>query len=366
MSQEFKFYLKSFFETTFQDFAPLLVFILMFIAFAIYDQRLNRRSAILFGVLAVYCYVIFALVKIQPKKENLEVVDRFFVLAQLLMCAFVIQLFPNRIAKKSISTVLTLILLIQVGISVAQNRGVTSYSDNTIVEDYAINFLKTTPEQQPSIVLAEDDTHYFALKYVQQIFNIRPNARVVSAPLLFHSWYSKKLFDQKTGFSFDSEPIQQRLHFGLEKDLLAPNVERIPFFVSSHFNDSKSFKITYLALGRRIDAGQGEFFDDRHESEFGFRSTPDVLKSDLQEYDPFRDLYSEYAYYHLARGRVFDAEANFAASQKEFLAALQRVPYCIPAVQNLCVLKSRVNADTSQCQDELKRLLATTYDYYGL
>ncbi|MFL5814738.1 MAG: protein O-mannosyl-transferase family [Bdellovibrionia bacterium] len=364
-SKEFRFYLKSFSVPTLQDLSDVVVFLLLFLALMIYDRRIDRSGALLLGVFAIYCYVFFALVKIEPVQENLEVVERFFIFPQLLLCFVVVELFPEKFIKGRNAQILTLILLVQAGVSVAQNIGVNNYSQNTIVEDYAQNFLKTTSPTQPSIILAEDDTQYFALKYAQQILGGNSKTQVMSAPLLFHSWYTDKIFAQNVGFQFNAGLIQKSRHFSLEKDLLAPNVARLAFHVSSRFTDTLSFRLTYLALGRRIEAGQGEYFDGHHQSEFVFRSDPSVLKTETSEYDPFRSIFSEYAYFHLAQGRALDKEEKYAAAEAEFLAAIQRVSYCLPAAQNLCTLKDRVGLDTAQCQAELKRLWAANYDYYS-
>jgi hypothetical protein len=342
-----------------------MVFLVLFIALMFHDRKLDRSGALLLGVIVVYCYVFFSLVKIEPIQANLEVVERFFIFPQLLLCFLVAQLFPERLSSSRSALLMVLILLVQAGVSIAQNIGINNYSQNTIVEDYAQNFLKTTSTSQPSIILAEDDTQYFALKYAQQILGGNSKALVMSAPLLFHPWYTKKISDQNVGFQFNANLIQKSRQFRLEKDLLAPNVARLAFHVPARFTDSVSFRLTYLALGRRIEAGQGEFFDGHGESEFVFRSTPAVLKSESSEYDPFRSIFSEYAYFHLAQGRALDEQAKFAAAEAEFLAAIQRVPYCIPAAQNLCVLKERVGLDTVQCQAELKQLWAANYDYYS-
>jgi hypothetical protein len=363
-SAEFRFYFMSFSIPTLQDLSDIVVFLFLFAALMIHDRRIDRSSALLFGIFAAYCYVFFALVKIQPVQENLEVVERFFIFPQLLLCFLVVDLFPERFIKGRSAQIMALLLLIQAGVNIVENIGINNFSKNTIVEDYAQNFLKTTSKTRPSIILAEDDTQYFALKYAQQILGGNPSTIVMSAPLLFHSWYTEKISDLNVGFLFDAGPIQKSLHFSLEKDLLAPNVARLAFHVPSGFTNSASFRLTYLALGRRIEAGQGESFDGHHESEFVLRSGPSVLKSESTDYDPFRSVFSEYAYFHLALGRAMTDQERFAAAESEFLAAIRRVPYCLPAAQNLCTLKGRVGLDTAQCQLELKRLWAANYDYY--
>lgn len=368
-SREFRFYSKHFAFETCRDFSPVLIILVLFVALSLTRQKrawIKRdwRAGLLFGVLVLYCYVFFSLMKIDPIAENLDVVERFYIFPQLLICFLVLQWLPSELIGKRALAALTLILVAQAGVSLAQNRAITDYSKNAIVEDYACNLLQTAPSDRPSMLLAEDDTQYFALKYCQQVNGVHPETLVVSAPLLFHSWYSKKVIEQNPRFVFDAAKAQETLHFSLEEDLLRPNVKQMSFLVSSHFNDSEHFRLTYRALGRRIEEGRGEFFDDSDGSKFRVRSTYEVIKSDPSEYSDFRRIYGEYAFYHLALGRKLFSESDYQGAQNEYLKALQKVPYCILALENLCVVQHSVGADTSSCESDVSRFKALNFNYF--
>lgn len=363
-SREFRFYANHFASETFQGFSPLLVIIAMFAGLSLVRRKREWRAELLLGVLILYCYVFFSLIKIDPIVENLEVVERFYTLPQFLICFSAVLWAPSELPVKRGFAAVFLVLVLQAGFSYAQNRATNDFSKNTIVEDYACNLLQAAPLNRPSMLLAEDDTQYFALKYCQQVDQIRPETLVVSAPLLFHSWYSQKVKERDPRFVFDAAKAQATLHFSLEDDLLLPNVKQMSFLVSSHFNDSERFRVTYHVLGRTIEDGRGEFFDESVGPRFRVRSTSEVIKSDPSEYSDFRRIYGEYAFYHLALSRKLFIERDFTGAEKEYVKALHKVPYCISALENLCILRHSVGQDASSCESDVVNFKASNFNYF--
>jgi hypothetical protein len=363
-SREFRYYWSHFVTETLRDFSPLLVIILMFAGLSFASRKRDSRGGLLFAIVILYCYVLFSLIKIDPVPENMDVVERFYALPQLLICFLAVLWMPSeRMERRGLAAVV-LILVLQAGVSLAQNRASADFSKNTIVEDYACNLLQTVPVDKPSMLLAEDDTQYFALKYCQQVNGVHPETLVISAPLLFHSWYSQKVLERNPRFVFDAAKAQSSLHFSLEDDLLLPNIKQMTFLVSSHFNDTDRFRITYHALGRRIEEGQGELFDGSDRAKFTLRSTSEVVRSDPGEYSEYRRIFGEYAFYYLALGRSLVAKGDPSGAQKEYMKALEVVPYCISALENVCVIRHSVGEDASSCESEIRQFKASNFNYF--
>ena len=72
---------------------------------------------------------------------------------------------------------------------------------------------------------------------------------------------------------------------------------------------------------------------------------------------------------HLAEGREALGRGDDAAALQAFQGALEKVPYCVPALVNSCVLTGRKHGAGSRralsCQESLMAVRKGYFDYFG-
>jgi hypothetical protein len=151
----------------------------------------------------------------------------------------------------------------------------------------------------------------------------------------------------------------------LESDLIDPNISHLPFYMPETYKTAR-YKITKLPLRERLDPGTGTVFDETPAKGFRFRSGPEVVHTPTDEYSPYLEFYSKYAYFWLAKGLASVNRSDLESAHQQFSKALLKVPYCIPALYNLCILQERVMGDASECWQDLLLLKGHFYDYYSL
>lgn len=378
-AREFLFYGENFLRQTAFDLGSVLVFIIAMLLLAGAQPKAQRdiRTWVLLGITLVYCYGIFSLLKINPQPDSLIVVERFFILPQLVLCFTAILIF--RSAEENLPQLKRLIQcflffpLLSGFFEMNRYAQALNYSDNTIVEDYAFNWLRTIPAQEHALVLTQNDTQYFSLRYVQQIFGRNPEARVLSPQLLFHPWYAEKLQLSDPTFVFDTQKISRSLQMNLKTDFFEPNQKNHFIYSSRIYGNEDQYHLIWSVLGRRLTEGQGSEFSTLTESSSEpllLRSGLEAIRTPDQEYDPARSVYSEYSDPILARGVALMKSHDLPRAEEAFLAALERVPYCIPALKNYCLLKTlevqknEVKTDTLPCATALKWIESSQLNYY--
>lgn len=388
LSPEFIFYGKNFLNQTCTDLFPVLLCLLVLGLYALSRRRGDTRAWILLGITLIYCYGIFALIKIKPQPDSLIVTERFLLLPQILLCFAAILLFRSiaegEPPQKDLIRLLRCLVLLPM-LSCVSNvyhyAGALNYSDNTIVEDYALNWFKTIPKDVSALVLVQNDTQYYSLRYVQQVFDKNPKTRVLSPPLLFHPWYVAKITESDPNLKFNSKKVSTTLEMNLAADLIDPNISDHYFYATGKYANANHYHFTWSTLGRRlvrkVDSKNSTATDADYivaKEPLQLRSGLEVIRTPFLEYDPARSLFAEYAEPILAQGLAFATEHNFEGAKASFLSALERVPYCLPALRGLCALielekpENGVNLDTSKitekCKNSLNLMTASQLDYF--
>jgi hypothetical protein len=237
-----------------------------------------------------------------------------------------------------------------------------NFSKNSIIQDYAINLLKSVRESKPVIILVDGDSQLFATRYAQIVLGVHPEYVVGNSRLLFFDWFSSKIIFIFNDFNFQTNQISKSRKYSLENDLLEPNLNKFTFVMTRNYN-SENFKTTYMTLGRKISKGKGIEFEPYLKPILTEDSS--IISHPLSEYNIYRDIYSEYAYYYLAKGINNYRLNQRELARKTFEDALRIVPYCLPAQTNLCqLLESLKSPDLPVfCSTSIKEL-NQIYNYY--
>jgi hypothetical protein len=316
--------------------------------------------------LALYVFVFFAMANVDPRGSGSEIIERFFILPIVLVAFLLTRVLDGAIdeigdqrARKALYFVLACAL-----INPPRHVIANDFSRNTIVEDYARNLLAMADSDRPTIFLAGTDTELFATRYVQAVWGLGPRVLPVTDAMLLHSWQSRKAAKSIPEFSFASERIASAKTLHLVDDLYAPNLDRIDFLSTTPVPDIYGF--TFMALGRKVKREVGVAFDESSLARLKFTNPPEIpsRRFDPGEFSTELMLQAKYAHYHLARGLDRARTNDLEAAAKAFQEALAKVPYCKPAVGNLCQLKSKTAAAANFDCDGQRIQQAEFYDYF--
>jgi hypothetical protein len=313
-------------------------------------QMLMLASAVL------YLVVFFALANIRPFGFGAEVMARFYLLPCILIVTAILALpVTNGAVDKISQGILFAVIALQLWLGQYQLRA------NTVIEDHAVNLLEQFSSSKAcKVLMVDSDTVYNALNYSQSALQEHKDVVVVARGLLGQAWYRQKL--QQAGIVIPVNP--KDVGFDVEQLLLRPNLERCEFVFQDRFSNTEQYKITYLPIGRRVEAGSGIGFDDSSIARLQLRSTPGLCRVP-QCYDPTKKVFAEYAYLPLSRGLVAFKNNNLPIAEYNFRIATQLVPYALPAWENLClVLSSQRSSTTEACQRQREAIRAREFNYF--
>ncbi|MEK6704866.1 MAG: DUF2723 domain-containing protein [Bdellovibrionota bacterium] len=352
----------------FKDGWPVLLLMLIGIFKRSYALVINRRQLALLSSLLLLILVFFWLANLQPEGFRGDVLERFFILPTVMLTFFLainISKASIHFENKSFLVRLAIVLLIAGSFTqkLASYHKSHDFSKNTVIEDYAINQLRMIPKNKQAILFDGTDTGYYSMRYAQLILQGK-NLTIVTTPgLIFGPWYLEKIKKFYPDFTEPNQELLKNRPPDISTDLIMPNLKNFSIHFTKGFNDSKNFHITYLALGRRITKGKGVSFEPDSFKLLSFRSQPSFSDYSLR-YEAIKEVYSEYAYYHLAQGMDNYRNDRLVAAKLSFLDALKIVPYCTPAVENLCSFHSKFDRERKNCLDHLEQLMLWQYQYF--
>lgn len=312
---------------------PLLISL-----WSLYRQPALLRDTLLraWGFCLALSMLFFLAQNISPRGTGAEVLLRFHLmpLMQLIfMCAYILQKasFPPR--TRRIGFALAIPFLVYLAGSALPLRALPS---DSVVEDYARNFLAEAQARSPSLAIADSDTAYFGLRYLQSVQGQAAEVPVITPALLFHPWFYEKIRQQAPAFRLrNAEYIQANRELDLEPDLIQPNLSNFTLLVPRDFQNPEAYRIAFLGVGRALSAGRGLAFAPAPLPAPGFLPP---RSSRYPQAHGKRILFSRYASYHLARGLSLHRQGKNAEALAEWNQALMKVPFAYPALENICRL----------------------------
>lgn len=320
------------------------------------EWRAHRAWWLLLVCTALYLVVILPASNLGPHPIAVAIRERFFLFPILLVTALAVRaplITPSKAwLKPALVVALAVVALVQA--SIADTRQLTN---DTVVEDYARNLLNSAADARtPAILLVDSDTKAFATRYVQATEPGYDNIVILSRGNMFDARTLAKIKRRYPQFTFDPDVVKPGGARDIFRQFIVPNMENFALTYVMPTTSPRGHTVFY-PLGRRVEPGTGSAIADNAPPP---RVSPPVYHADAHGYVETKDLYSEYAIYHLARGRLLLEQGDREAARQAFLAGLAVVPYCIPCLRNVCAL----DEGDSDCAAALRELEENEYDYF--
>jgi hypothetical protein len=272
---------------------------------------------------------------VNPNFMGEEILRRFHVMPLIVLTAWCIYLLRKIEAKKEVILYVYLAFIPATLINLTGIRHFLNLRNDSTIEDYARNLYREAQNKAPAMVVLENDTAYFALRYLQAFEKGPASGKVVvvTMPLFFHPWYLKKVQLTFPEFQLEDAPsIYRERRMNQDRQLIRPNLENISFIFTSKYREGDQYEITFLTLGRMLRPGSGVLFSP---VERIINFTPSVEDRGPQHFTKLR-LFYEYSHWFLPQAlHAMDNE------EKEKAISLWKenqrvVPYAFPAMANLC------------------------------
>jgi hypothetical protein len=281
--------------------------------------------------------------------------ERFFLLPHVLMTALAVTA-PIPISRPwlrhGFAGVLLVLALVQ--LAMADTYGLRN---DVVVEEYARNLLKTAVSQPtPAMVMIHTDTKLFSLRYVQATEAGYEDVFIVPRSTVFDNRFLAKAKKRWPALVYDPELLRREKSLDIFAQFFLPNMEHFSITYALPVSSSRHKTIFYplgrvLAPGTGVEIAEVPFIDP----------TPPTYRADSPSFVDTKAMFSEYAVYHLARGKALLEHGDRDGAKRAFLDGLERVPFCIPCLRNACQLAVE---EPERCQAALAKLEETEYDYF--
>lgn len=326
----------SFFKTTGLEWAMLI----LFSAVAFRKSSLTLKGVSLLLSLAA-SLAFFLMVNFPLSGMGEEIIIRFHVMPSVILAFTAAYFLKDVELKNRLMFVLFLATAATILLSGVKNvQRLSSLRKDSVIAQYAEDVLSMAAKNQAGVILADNDNSYFALKYLQYEKQ-NTDAVVISTPLLFHPWMEKKLqFTQPSFILKNAEKVHQTRDLDLSADLIVPNISR-GIVTTNPALPAGNFAITYLALGKLITEKKPEQIS----IERIMRFEDQAIFQGVQGFSK-KLLFSQYAHYYLSRGREFYQANEKQKALDQWKIALRIVPWCFPALMNICQV-DQTQADCS-------------------
>lgn len=334
-----------------------LVIVVLTLIQMIRVRQVDRHYLVAFGALLIYIVVFFSLSNV----DNVDILERFLlfplILTSVLAAVGLVYLMFQDFAKQRLlSYGLLIVALLVAGANYSQQRIQNDYSWNTIIEDYARNLLNMSTDDAKTVFIVQTDTVCSGLPYLQMVENEHPNALTLCLGNLFDKKTLGKIQKTHPDFVFGTG-WDKAISRGIFKYLIEPNIDHYQFILTDPVR-KKGLKMTVLGLGRKFSEGTGFALNPSSLKKIQIRSTPKRLPNNRHFIE--RALFAQYSYYYLDAGMGAKSPEE---SLKLFKKALDIVPYCIPAMRNVCALEQHTN-NYQKCAADFNTLLKSSIKYF--
>jgi hypothetical protein len=292
------------------------------------------------------------MMNVAPTSFGKEVLLRFHLMPLLVLFIWIIYVL-NQIQLSGKRMIFpTLLILPALTLNLTSISGYFDLRNDSLIEDYSRNLYSLSKKYRPSMVITDNDSSFFGIRYIQSFDPVK-DISIVSLPLFFHPWYQNKIFSIHPGLILEnkSDVISKRELF-FEDQRLKPNLSNINFVLTKDYREGDWYKVTFSHLGRVVQQGSGIFFDNtaltfkRYELPVGAQAFTKGF------------LYYQYSHYYLAHGKSELSLRNSERAKSDYLKALDVVSFSYPALFSLCELDKKYKicvADKMNHMDEVSR-----------
>ena len=213
-------------------------------------------------------------------------------------------------------------------------QGFYQLRTDSVIEDYSKNLLRQAKDNSPAVIVVNNDSAAFGIRYVQ-LFDAGGAKKIcpIAMPLFFHPWYLGKIQALVPEFSLPNyEKIHTNKYINIHHDVVVPNLGRVSTIVTEGYKQGAGFRLKFLGLGRVLQEGDGTFFGD---PKVEANTKPDVNAKGPQSFTKAY-LYYQYAHFYLAQAVEGVSQGKPEEAKLSWIKALEIVPYAYPAMVNLC------------------------------
>ena len=340
--------------------------VLVIVSLLAFIRRLFLKNFLLeeyiytFAMLA-YIFGFFYLSNMEISGPRIELIERFFILANLLffywgLTQIVKSNFPN-IALRLIA----LTLALSAFYNVYRFYKLNNFSKNTVIEDYALNFLNQANAEKETLLITLTDTRYNAIKYAQNVIAKYPRVVVTHPSLLFFKWYPDKL--KRQNMIIGGPELNPGDTQNVEESLVVPNLKQKDILTNLQFTSEQLYLTAMQPIAKILSPGKGLYIANLATlNKINMRSGYQDIYSNEKEYDVARELLSEYSTYYTTLGNILSRGGQIPEGRLYYEKALQINPWATNAKEKLCNLELKANTDA--CLAELEILKQKYYRYF--
>ncbi|MFZ9595542.1 MAG: protein O-mannosyl-transferase family [Bdellovibrionia bacterium] len=312
------------------------------VAFRSQYQRKTSNLHLLLWLLSLFLSLLFLVVlNVKPEGIGAEVVKRFHVMPLIQIMVVIVHLFSQTSFSLQEKILGPTLVFLSLGTFSEHFLMLKNLHHDAIIEEYAENFLKIAGQHKPTIILQNEDSAYFAIRYLQNVLNREPAIPVISPSLLFHPWYYEKIKNRLPQFQMkDPTRVFNQRELHLTHDLVIPNVQKnVNVFTPNGLEHDAQLKLTYFGLGRLWTQGTGVFFDDA--SALNLKIQNDTRSPRLRIQGAIKAHLSEqYCTYWLAKANEAHLNGDSSQAMQLWQIAFQTPFKCEVARQNLCAVSN--------------------------
>lgn len=181
------------------------------------DWKRALTVLVLFFITGYAIIIYLNQVDPQPRERDYSYVGSFFAFAlwigigmSALLEAVETAIHNRTVLKRIVSAVIIILLFIAVPVNMfAFNFDSHDRSGNYVAHDYSYNLLQSC--EKNAILFTNGDNDTFPLWFLQEVYGVRKDVRIVCLSLLNTPWYIKQLRDQepRIDISMDDARIDQ-------------------------------------------------------------------------------------------------------------------------------------------------------------
>jgi hypothetical protein len=316
----------------------------------------NRgRILVLFFCLLSY-FATFFLSGVFPMDYFGESTFERFLIQPYLLVLFLTFLLINQ-NYQSLPKWIVLLLFINTGANLGQNFKINNFSQNTVVEDYVLNYSRVLP--QNSVLYTGGDTLGFSYYYIRDVLGVRKDVHHLFNSLEF-PFYLKKIkrvfpdieVGEGKNFLFSFNFDKYTFFTNIQPPLLPKNTEVV--FFGTLFKVQKAKEIQFVKK-----------FECEISSLFKWRVRPELDNFQSYEGSLFFDLI--YGNCFLSRGVDQLGRNDLGAALRSFEKARDLSPNSAIYLERLCeVYKKMGRADFSACDERLGEVITKLHFQYFL
>lgn len=318
----------AFFLKTLFPFVPLLLFsIVRIVKSGGLDLKLLGWGG------AIFLTLIFPLLmNVSPEMMGAEVLKRFHVMPLVLILFLFVYSMRDFVPTKKNSGLILLMIAPVLVVNVMHLPANFGLRNDSVIEDYSRTLYEEAKKHQPVIIMTDNDSSYFGIRYIQALEGeAADKIYVLTAPLLFNKWYAAKISKVIPDFVLpEHERIVSKRELNVAQDLVRPNLSKINFITNKDYKTGVGHKVTFMKLGRLVEEGTGVHF-----------APEEMVSLDPPAFDGPQAftkgyLFYQYVHYFFARGLNYLESGDSAKATENWKKAIQVVPYAFPAITILC------------------------------